>query len=84
MATLVNMMACTPIKATTNESELIGSSTGLRRVWNSVQMVARTDSAVLIQGETGTGKELIARAIHDESLRVLRPLIACLRRTAPV
>jgi formate hydrogenlyase transcriptional activator len=75
MATLVNMIACTPIKAAANESELIGSSTGLRRVWDSVRMVARTDSSVLIQGETGTGKELIARAIHDESLRRSGPFV---------
>ena len=49
--------------------KLIGSSVSLRRVWNSIKMVAPTDSAVLIQGETGTGKELVARAVHDESLR---------------
>ena len=75
MATLANMMACTPIKPAAIESELIGSSAGLRRVWNSVQLVARTDSAVLIQGETGTGKELIARAIHEESLRRSGPFV---------
>jgi formate hydrogenlyase transcriptional activator len=75
MATLVNMMPCTPIKPAAIESELIGSSAGLRRVLNSVQMVARTDSAVLIQGETGTGKELIARAVHEESLRSSGPFV---------
>jgi len=49
--------------------EIIGSGEGLRNVCNSVQMVAPTDSAVLIQGETGTGKELVARAIHEASPR---------------
>jgi formate hydrogenlyase transcriptional activator len=58
-----------PMGPSGTKRELIGSSQGLRHVWNSLQMVARTDSAVLIQGETGTGKELVARAIHEESLR---------------
>jgi len=57
------------------ECELIGSRTGLRHVWNLVQMVARTDSGVLIQGETGTGKELIARAVHEESNRRSGPFV---------
>jgi formate hydrogenlyase transcriptional activator len=55
------------------EDELIGS--GLDQVWNAIQMVARTDSTVLIQGETGTGKELVARAIHNQSRRRLGPCI---------
>ena len=50
-------------------NDLIGSSQVMRRVWESVQMVAPTDSAVLIQGETGTGKELVAKAIHQASHR---------------
>jgi len=54
---------------------MIGSSQELRNVWHSVQMVARTDSAVLIQGETGTGKELLAKAIHEESLRGQGPFV---------
>jgi formate hydrogenlyase transcriptional activator len=57
------------------KSELIGSDQGLRHVWNSIQMVARTDSAVMIQGETGTGKELVAKAIHEESLRKRGPYV---------
>src|SRR5258708_37738690 len=56
-------------------SELIGSNQGLRKVWSSVQMVARTDSAVLIQGETGTGKEIVAKAIHEESFRKRGPYV---------
>jgi formate hydrogenlyase transcriptional activator len=54
---------------------MIGLSPELRDVWDSVQMVARTDSTVLIQGETGTGKELLSKAIHEESLRGRGPFI---------
>ena len=54
---------------------MIGSSEELRNVWHSVQMVSRTESAVLIQGETGTGKELLAKAIHEESLRSQGPFV---------
>jgi formate hydrogenlyase transcriptional activator len=50
-------------------NELIGYDQGLSEVWNAVQTVAPTDSAVLIRGETGTGKELVAKAIHDRSHR---------------
>src|SRR6202451_1259820 len=60
---------------TAPRSELIGSSRAIRNVLTSVKMVARTDSAVLIQGETGTGKELIARAIHEESFRKGGPYV---------
>jgi len=53
------------------ENQLIGSSPSLQKVRDAVHMVARTDSSVLSQGETGTGKELIARAIHEASPRSL-------------
>ena len=49
--------------------EIIGESPALRRVLKQVETVAPTDSTVLIRGETGTGKELIARALHDLSPR---------------
>ena len=55
--------------------EILGESPVLIRLLDQVGLVAATDSTVLIQGETGTGKELIARAIHDRSLRRERPLI---------
>jgi formate hydrogenlyase transcriptional activator len=48
---------------------IVGRSAALRKVLDQVQTVAPTDSTVLIEGETGTGKELIARAIHTHSLR---------------
>jgi DNA-binding NtrC family response regulator len=54
---------------------LIGESAALRRVREQIAQVAPTDSTVLIQGETGTGKELVARAIHEQSARRERPLI---------
>jgi formate hydrogenlyase transcriptional activator len=50
-------------------SALIRSNPGLRSVWRALEAVAPTNSAVLILGETGTGKELVARAVHDESPR---------------
>ncbi len=54
---------------------LIGTSEAWKDVLVQVGQVARTDSTVLIQGETGTGKEVIARAIHERSLRAKKPLI---------
>jgi formate hydrogenlyase transcriptional activator len=55
--------------------EIVGSSESLRNVLTQVSKVARTDSTVLIFGETGTGKELIARAIHGQSNRADRAFI---------
>jgi formate hydrogenlyase transcriptional activator len=55
--------------------QIIGSSRALESVLEEVEQVAPTDSTVLIQGETGTGKELIARAIHNLSARCGRPFI---------
>jgi formate hydrogenlyase transcriptional activator len=55
--------------------EIVGSSSALRRVINQVERVAPTHSTVLITGETGTGKELVARAIHKRSARQARAMI---------
>jgi formate hydrogenlyase transcriptional activator len=55
--------------------QIIGNSHALESVLEQVERVAPTDSTVLIQGETGTGKELIARAIHSLSVRCGRPFI---------
>jgi len=57
------------IRSEGNFEEIVGTSAALRRVLKQVETVAPTDSNVLIYGETGSGKELIARAIHDLSSR---------------
>ena len=60
---------------TRNFDEIIGESPALKRTLKQVEIVAPTDSAVLLLGETGTGKELIARAIHNLSFRRERTLV---------
>jgi transcriptional regulator with GAF, ATPase, and Fis domain len=52
-----------------NFEEIVGASAVMQKVFQSIEMVAQTDSTVLLLGETGTGKELIARALHNRSLR---------------
>jgi formate hydrogenlyase transcriptional activator len=58
-----------------NFKEIIGESPALKRTLKQVEIVAATDSTVLLLGETGTGKELIARAIHNLSFRRQRTLV---------
>jgi formate hydrogenlyase transcriptional activator len=58
-----------------NFEEMVGSSPALLAMLRQVDMVAPTDATVLIAGETGTGKELIARAVHNHSTRQGRPLV---------
>ncbi len=63
------------IRAEQNFGDIIGGSSGLRKVMHQVQLVAPTDATVLITGESGTGKELIARAIHERGARSERTLV---------
>ena len=63
------------IRAKYNFEEIIGESPVLKKVLEQIQTVAPTDSTILILGETGTGKELIARAIHNLSTRRERTLV---------
>jgi PAS domain S-box-containing protein len=63
------------IKSAHNFKEIVGNSEELKLTLQKIDIVAPTDSNVLILGETGTGKELIARAIHDRSLRNDRPMV---------
>jgi formate hydrogenlyase transcriptional activator len=70
-----NAITTIPLNAPAAPIELIGHNRGLRNVWDLLHRVARTDSAVLIHGETGTGKELVAKAIHEESFRKCGPYV---------
>jgi DNA-binding NtrC family response regulator len=58
------------------ETEMIGSSTRMIEIYKTLSQVAPTDASVLITGETGTGKELVARMIHTNSKRVIGPFVA--------
>jgi formate hydrogenlyase transcriptional activator len=64
-----------PANSETGFEEIIGRSSGLRRVLQMVETVAWGDSTVLLLGETGSGKELIARAIHSHSPRTDQPFV---------
>ncbi len=75
MATLVAPIPFSRREPSPGEREFIGASPAIRRALSAVRMVAPTDSAVLIQGETGTGKELIARAVHEQSHRRHEPFV---------
>ena len=81
-----------PAKSAFDKSELrgsgspmiIGNSLALQRVLRLVRLVAQTDATVLIQGETGTGKELIAEAIHKCSARSSGPFVKVNCASIPV
>ncbi|HEX9736414.1 MAG TPA: sigma 54-interacting transcriptional regulator [Thermoanaerobaculia bacterium] len=63
------------IRLTHDFHEIVGESAGLKHCLGQVEQVAPTDTTVLVLGETGTGKELVARAIHEHSERQGRPLV---------
>jgi formate hydrogenlyase transcriptional activator len=75
MASLVAPIPFSRREPTPREREFVGASPAIRGALSAVRIVAPTDSAVLIQGETGTGKELIARAVHDQSQRRQEPFV---------
>ena len=63
------------VRPSENIGNMVGESVELQRVLKTIRVVAPTDSAVLIQGETGTGKELVAHSIHDLSRRSKRAFV---------
>lgn len=64
-----------PVSAHDFEEDIVGHSPAFLNVLNQVDIIAKSDSVTLIQGETGTGKEVIARAIHRQSLRSSGPFV---------
>jgi formate hydrogenlyase transcriptional activator len=72
---LENVYLREEIRSEHNFDEIVGSSPALVELLSKVERVAPTDSTVLLHGETGTGKELIARALHNRSRRKDRPLV---------
>jgi transcriptional regulator with GAF, ATPase, and Fis domain len=71
------------IQTTHNYGEIIGSGPGMRKVFQLVSQVAGTATSVLLMGETGTGKELIARALHNSSTRRERLMVKVNCATLP-
>ena len=63
------------LRAAQGSGEIVGDSPSMRRVLGDVAQVAVSDATVLVRGETGTGKELVARAIHERSRRASHPLV---------
>jgi transcriptional regulator with GAF, ATPase, and Fis domain len=63
------------LRAASGSGAILGNSAAMRRVIEQIEMVAPTDATVLVMGETGVGKELVARAIHEHSRRRKRPLV---------
>ena len=63
------------IKLLVEHTNIVGQSVAMKKILAQAEQVAKTDSTVLLLGETGTGKDLLARAIHNMSLRKDRPLV---------
>src|ERR1700735_1447709 len=63
------------LERTNSDDGIVGQSPAFVNVLNQIGIIAKSDSVTLIQGETGTGKEVIARAIHDQSFRSRGPFV---------
>ncbi|WP_425396334.1 sigma-54-dependent transcriptional regulator [Aeoliella sp.] len=68
--------AATIAPATSNEPQLVGQTPTMQELFKQIALVAATDTSVLLRGESGSGKELVARAIHQHSASADRPFVA--------
>ncbi|MEG1455866.1 MAG: nitric oxide reductase transcriptional regulator NorR, partial [Comamonas sp.] len=66
----------TPAESNSSEPEMLGHSPAMRQLKKDIGLVAASDLSVLITGETGTGKELVAQAVHAQSARADKPLVS--------
>ncbi|MEZ4775107.1 MAG: sigma-54 dependent transcriptional regulator [Bacteroidia bacterium] len=75
VASVPGVSANPDVVSTVTENEIIGNSAAMQKVFRTIEKVAVTDANILLLGENGTGKELVARAIHQQSLRADRPFV---------
>ena len=73
---LENQILKNELKRKSGHSKIIGKSPAINKIFDIINSVAETDSTVLITGRSGTGKELVAKAIHESSLRKNKPFLA--------
>jgi transcriptional regulator with GAF, ATPase, and Fis domain len=64
-----------PLSDATGFGRVIGESAAMRRVFHVLQLAARTDTTILLEGETGTGKTILAEAVHEQSARAAEPFV---------
>src|SRR6185503_20517768 len=64
------------VESTRGRGDLIGASPAMRKVYDLIDQVSTTDATVLLTGENGTGKHVVARAVHDRSRRKAGPFVA--------
>jgi DNA-binding NtrC family response regulator len=76
LARMLSAPALAPSSPVADDDEFVGSSTAMREVQKTIGLLADSDSTVLISGETGTGKEVVARAIHRHGRRAKAPFVA--------
>jgi transcriptional regulator with GAF, ATPase, and Fis domain len=73
---MLSAPAPAPLSPVADDDEFVGSSTAMREVQKTIGLLADSDSTVLISGETGTGKEIVARSIHRHGRRAKAPFVA--------
>jgi DNA-binding NtrC family response regulator len=76
LARMLSAPAPVPLSPVADDDELVGSGSAMREVQKTIGLLADSDSTVLISGETGTGKEVVARAIHRHGRRAKAPFVA--------